>query len=109
MGAAVDLHPAAKHHGLQRRALGGRAHDGGGGVGGEPPGVRKTDAGVGLPDAEIDEHVRVERGDDLDDAIALRGLEQMELGLAKSPARRVHIDADERADPGFGLELRGHE
>ena len=33
----------------------------------------------------------------------------MELGLAQPAARRVDIDADERADPRLGLERGSHE
>ena len=70
-GPAVDLDAAAHHHALQRRALGRGTDHGGGGVGGELASVSQAGSSIGFPDAQVDEHVRVELGDDIDDAFAL--------------------------------------
>lgn len=93
--APVDLQTAAHHHRLQRRALRSGADDGRGGIRGERAGMVQRGAGVGFPDADVDDDVRVELGDDVDDAFALRRLEEVELGHSQAAAGRVHVDAHE--------------
>jgi hypothetical protein len=48
--------------------------------------------------------VRVEAGYDVDDPLAIAGLDEMELTPAQPAARRVDINAEDRAHPGLGLK-----
>ena len=88
----------------QRRALGGRSDDRGGRVAGEPLGHGGAGAGVGLPDGEVHQHVRVERRDDVDDPLAIAGIDEVELAATQPAPGRIDVDAEDRAHPGLGFE-----
>ena len=103
---AVQLDPAAHHDALQRAALGGSADEGCGGGIGEGTGEAGAGPGVGLPHRQVHEYMGVERGDHIDDAVAVGWFDAVELGASQSPSRRVNVDAHQRADPRFGFEHR---
>ena len=107
--ASVQLDTAAHHDVLERAALGSGADEGVGGGQGEGPGEFGSGAGIGLPHREVDEHMRIEGRDHLDDAVAIGGFDAQELGAAETTARRVDIDPEQRSHPGFVLEHRGDE
>ena len=48
--------------------------------------------------------MRVERRDDVDDALAIARFDEVELAAAQPPSRRVDVDAEDRAHPGLGFE-----
>ena len=79
------------------------------GLRGEALGQIGSGAGIGFPHRKVQQHMRVEPGDNVDDALAIAGLDQMELAATKSPPRRVDIDAQDRADPRLALEQRRHQ
>ena len=68
---AVDLDAAAHDDRLQRPALGGGAEDGGGGVVGELPRQGGCGPAEGFPHGDVHDDVRVERGDQVDDAVVV--------------------------------------
>ena len=84
---------------FQRRALGGSAKHRCGRVVRELASRHGVDPRIGFPDGDVDDHVGVEPGDDLDDSSAVVGFDPVEDGLAQPTSRRVDIDALERADP----------
>ena len=70
----------------------------------EPLGERRAGPGVGLPHRQMHQHMRVERGDDIDDSLAIAGLDEVELAAAQPPSWRVVVNAKDRAHPGLGFE-----
>ena len=93
--AAVDLEAAAVHDRFEGPALCCSAEDRGGGLRGEAFGVGRVGPRLRFPHRDVHHDVRVERGDHVDHPFALVGGDEMELGAAQTPTRRVDVDADE--------------
>ena len=59
---------------------------------------------IGLPHCEVNQHMGIEAGHDVDDPLAVAGLDQVELAAAQAPPGRVDVNAQDRAHPGLGFE-----
>ena len=70
----------------------------------EPFGERRAGPGVRLPDCQVHQHVRIERRDDIDDPLAIAGVDEVKLAAPQPAPRWVDVDAEYRAHPGLGLE-----
>ena len=78
-------------------------------VGRELPRLDGADARVGLPDGEVDQHVRVERVTTSTMRARSDGSIRWNSARAQPPTRRVGVDAEQPADPRLGLEQRRDE
>ena len=106
LASPIDLDATAHHDRLQRPAFGGRAHDRCGRLVGELSGVVGAGTRMRFPHGQMDEDMRIERSDHIDDPFAIGGFDAMELGLAQAAPWRVDVDAAQLTDPGLGLEQR---
>ncbi len=105
--ASVDLDAAAHHDVFERRAFGCGTEDRRGGLIGEGCRNVRCGAGVGLPDADMDEHVRVELGDGLDDSVVLVGVNPVEDRTLEPMSRGIGIDTRQFPHPRLRLEKAG--
>ena len=99
-GPAVDLDAAAHDDRLERPALGDRAEDRLVAACSVRVvacrGARPTER---LPHRQVHDHVRVERGDQLEDAVVVARAHEVELGAVQPSARRVGVDAEHARRP----------
>ena len=105
----VDLDAAAHDDRLEGGTFRSCCDDRGCCLTGEPFGQGGSGACIGLPDRQVNQHVRVERGDDIDDALAVAGIDEVELAAAQAAPWRVDVDAENRAHPGLGFEQQRDE
>ena len=105
---AVDLGARAHHDALERVALHGGAEGVEAAALVQRAGERRSDAGVGLVDAEVDDHGGVEVAHQLHDPLPLPGVDAVEVDLLVHPtAGRVDVDADDGLDVGLGGQVVG--
>ncbi len=88
----VDLDAAAHDDVFERGALGCGTEDRGGRLIGED-GSHVRCRGIGLPDADVDQHVRVELGDGFDDSVVLVGVNSVKDRTLEPVSRRIGIDS----------------
>ena len=69
--------------------------------------ARRCGARVGLPHTDVDEHVRVEAGDGLDDPFVLVGMNPVKHRTMQAAPRRIGVDSRQLTDPRFVLEQSG--
>ena len=70
-------------------------------------GEEEVDRHLGLPHADVDEHVRIERGDRLDDPIVLVGVDAVEDRTMEAMSRRIGIDSGQFTHPVLGFQQAG--
>ena len=92
---------------FERAALGSRTEDGDRRVVGELRGERRAGTGVGFPDADVDQHVRIEVDDGLDDAVVFVGVNPVERRTLEPAPRRIGIDPRQGLDPRLVFQQTG--
>ena len=106
---AVHLDPAADHQVFERTALGSCSDDRcRGRIGQQRRGVG-SGACIGFPHPDVDEHVRVEVDDGVDDSIVFVGVDPVEYRTIESAPRWIGIDPRQRSHPVLGLEQTRHQ
>jgi hypothetical protein len=89
------------------RALGCRTEDRNGCLIGEDGSDVGCCAGVGFPDADMDQDVRVERGDRVDDPVVLVGVNSVKDRTMETVSRWIGIDTGQFTHPRLGFEQAG--
>ena len=94
-GPAVDRCTAAQHNVFERRAFGGRTEERRRCLLGERARVRRVGPGIGFPDGNVNEHMRVETRDDVHNLTAMVSFDSMKHRLTQPAPRRIHVDTFE--------------
>ena len=101
---SVCLSGTADHDVGQRRAFGRCTEDRDRRVTGQPLRRCGVDPGIGLPHRDVDDDVRIELGDDVDDPGPVARVDAVEHRRAQAPSGRIDVDTLERADPRLVLQ-----